>query len=138
MTTEKELPWFPGYEFQEFIYQSFLILPTPVEIAASPGATVTAKKWAKGDFLQGQAFNSGGEGKYTLGATLQFDSGPDLKLDVSIKGNKGIGHAPGTFEATGTGIEGLLKGASYALYGWVFPEEPIANNAARVLRVSGI
>ena len=135
MTTEKELPWFPGYEFQEFIYQSFLVLPTSVEIAASPGAAVTAKKWAKGDFLQGQAFNLGGEGKYTLGATLQFDSGP--RLDISVKGDKGIGHSPGTFEAIGTGIEGPLKGAIYALYGWVFPEEPITNNAARVLRVSG-
>ncbi|WP_297324638.1 hypothetical protein [Nitrosomonas sp.] len=53
MTTEKELPWFPLYEFQEFVYQSFLVLSIPAEIAANPGAAVTAKKWAKGDFLQG-------------------------------------------------------------------------------------
>lgn len=134
MTIEKELLWFPLYEFQEFVYQSFLVLPTPAEIAASPGAAVTAKKWAKGDFLQGQAFQ-GAENTYTLSATLQFDSGP--KLDVSIKGNQGIGHSPGTFEAIGTGVEGPLKGAIYSLSGWVFPEEPITNNSARVLKVCG-
>ena len=134
MNIEKELPWFPLYEFQEFIYQSFLVLPTPAEIAVSPGAVVTAKKWAKGDFLQGQAFQ-GDKDTYTLSATLQFDSGP--RLDISVKGDQGIGHSSGTFEAIGTGIEGPLKGAIYSLYGWVFPEEPIINNAARVLKVSG-
>lgn len=121
MTTEKELPWFPGYEFQEFIYQSFLVLPTPAEITADPGATVPPRNGLRVIFYKARLLNSGGEGKYTFGATLQFDSGP--RLDISVKGDKGIGHSPGTFEAIGTGIEGPLKGAIYALYGWVFPEE---------------
>lgn len=136
MATETELTWFPLYEFQEYIYQSFLVLPTPAESAAAVGTAVTAKKWAKGDFICGQALSAGGrKDQYILNGTLQLDSGP--KLDISVKGNQGIGHSPGTFEATGTGIEGPLKGVIYSLFGWVFPEEPITNNAARVLPVRG-
>jgi hypothetical protein len=85
MTTETELVWFPLFESQEFIYQSFLVLPTSTESAASSGAVVTPKKWAKGDFLQGQAFNSG-EGKYTLNGNVQFSSG--ITLDIYVKGIK--------------------------------------------------
>lgn len=58
-------------------------------------------------------------------------------FEVSVKGNQGIGHKPGTFEATVTSKEDSLKGVIYSLFGWVIPEEPITHNAARVLRVCG-
>jgi hypothetical protein len=66
MTTETELQLFPLYESQDYSYESFLVLSTPAENMADAGAAITAKKWAKGEFLCNQAFNSGGEGRYTL------------------------------------------------------------------------
>jgi hypothetical protein len=135
MNTESTLPWFPLFEFQDFLYQSFLVLPTDAETAAAPGSAVNARKWAKGEFLCGQAFVDGGGEKYSLKATLQF--APNVELAVSITGDQGLGHAPGTFEGTGTGMDGPLKGTVYAITGWVFPEEPVTNQAARVLRVCG-
>jgi hypothetical protein len=52
-------------------------------------------------------------------------------------GGLGSGNAPATFEATGTGTEGITKGAIYRLFGWVFPEEPVVQGAARVLSIRG-
>jgi hypothetical protein len=136
MTTNTDSSWFPLFEFQDYIYQSFLVLPMPEENAASPGATVTAKKWAKGDFICGQAFGGvGGSGAYSLDGILRFKPGVELK--VSAKGFNGSGNAPASFEATGTGTEGPTKGAVYSLVGWVFPEEPMGEGSARVLMIRG-
>jgi hypothetical protein len=136
MVTDANSSWFPLFEFQDYVYQSFLVLPTPEENSASPGTAVTAKKWAKGDFICGQAFGGvGSPGPYTLNGILRF--APGLELNVSAKGVNGLGNAPAPFEATGTGTEGATEGAVYSLIGWVFPEEPIVNQAARVLRVCG-
>lgn len=132
MTTDTD-SWFPLFEFQDWIYQSFLVLPTPEENDALPGTAVTAKKWAKGTLLCGQAFKVA-DG-YTLDGTLSFRPGVELK--VSAKGALGSGNSPATFEATGIGTEGPTKGAIYQLAGWVFPEEPIQNGAGRVLSVRG-
>lgn len=125
--------WFPLFEFQDWFYQSFLVLPKAEEDSALPGTAVTAKKWAKGTLLCGQAFKTA-DG-YTLNGTLSFQ--PGVELVVSAKGTLGLGNAPATFEATGTGMEGPTKGAIYQLVGWVFPDEPIQNDAARVLSVRG-
>ena len=125
--------WFPLFEFQDWTYQSFLMLPTPEEDAALPGAAVTAKKWAKGTLLCGQAFVDG-DG-YKLDGTLSFR--PGVELAVSARGRLGNSGSPGTFEATGTGTQGPTKGAIYQLVGLVFPEEPIQNNAAKVLSIRG-
>ena len=125
--------WFPLFEFQDWIYQSFLVLPTSQEDTAVPGTAVTSKKWAKGTLLCGQAFKTA-DG-YTLDGTLSFQTG--VALAVSAKGTLGSGNAPATFEATGTGMEGPTKGAIYRLVGWVFPVEPIQNGAAKVLSVRG-
>ncbi|MDD5580702.1 MAG: hypothetical protein PHY16_15660 [Methylobacter sp.] len=136
MTTDADLSWFPLFEFQDYIYQSFLMLPTVEENSVSPGASVTAKKWAKGDFIWGQAFgNVRGKGQYSLNGILRFS--PELELSVSVKGMNGSGHAPAPFDAMGTGTEGAAKGAIYSLVGWVFPEEPIVNQAVRVLQGCG-
>jgi hypothetical protein len=125
--------WFPLFEFQDYSYQSFLLLPTAEQDQAAPGAAIDGKKWAKGTLLCGQAFDTGGG--YRLDGTLSFR--PGIELAVSAKGALGKGDAPATFEATGTGIDGPLKGAIYELVGWVFPELPIANAAGRVLSVRG-
>ena len=125
--------WFPLFEFQDWIYQSFLVLPTPEENDALPGTAVTAKKWAKGTLLCGQAFKT--DDGYTLDGRLSFR--PGVELAVSAKGTFGSGNAPATFEATGTGTEGPTKGAIYQLVGWVFPELPIVNAAGKVLSVRG-
>jgi hypothetical protein len=132
MTTDTD-SWFPLFEFQDWMYQSFLVLPSDEENDALPGTAVTARKWAKGDFLCGQAFKTA-DG-YTLDGTLSFR--PGVELSVSAKGALGVGNNPAPFEATGTGTNGPTKGAIYQLVGWVFPENPIKNNAARPLSIKG-
>jgi hypothetical protein len=132
MATDTDL-WFPLFEFQDWIYQSFLILPTTEGDSALPGAAVTAKKWAEGEFLCGQAFNT--DGGYTLDGRLSFR--PGVELEVSVKGTRGLGNAPASFEATGTGMKEPTKGSLYQLVGWVFPDEPIRNGAAKPLSIRG-
>jgi hypothetical protein len=125
--------WFPLFEFQDWMYQSFLVLPTEEENDAQSGTAVTARKWAKGDFRCGQAFRTA-DG-YTLDGTLSFR--PGVELTVSAKGTLGTGNNPAPFEATGTGTEGPIKGAIYQLVGWVFPQKPIHSGAARPLSIKG-
>jgi hypothetical protein len=134
MTPDANSLWFPLFEFQEWTYQSTLLLPTAEETAAASGGAMTAKGWAKGTLALGQAFTAP-NGGYTLGGVLSF--APGITLSVSARGVRRSGNAPATFEATGTGTEGITKGAIYELVGWVFAEEPIVNNAARVRGVRG-
>jgi hypothetical protein len=125
--------WFPLFEFQDWTYQSSLVLPTPAEKNAPPGGAVTAKKWAKGTLLCGQAMKT--EDGYTLSGRLVFR--PGLELAVEGRGSLGAADSPASFEATGTATSGPIKGAVYQLVGWVFPQTPIENGAARVLAVQG-
>jgi hypothetical protein len=126
--------WFPLFEFQDWTYQAFLLLPTPLEDAAAAGGAVSARKWSRGDLMCGQAFAA--TDGYTLSGTLVFAE--DLQLDVVASGTSGRGTAPGTFLATGTGTSGKLKGMVSELTGWVFPELPSSSDsAARVLSVRG-
>lgn len=127
--------WFPLFEFQNWAYQSFLVPPPTEEndVLTDTGTAVTAKTWAKGKFLCGQAFNN--SDGYILTGTLSFR--PGIELHISAKGALGSGNSPATFEATGTGMEGHTKGAIYQLVGWVFREQPIQNDAGRVLSVRG-
>ena len=133
MATDAESTWFPLFEFQDWVYQSVLVLPTSEEDAAAPGAGVTAKKWAMGLLFLGQAIGNS-EG-YILGGRLEF--APGIELEVSAKGTLGSGNTPASFEATGTGTGEKTKGAIYQLTGWVFPEQPIVQGASRVLSVRG-
>ena len=41
----------PAFEFQDWVYQSFLVTPVAAEWSAAPGTEVTAKKWAMGKLL---------------------------------------------------------------------------------------
>lgn len=127
--------WFPLFEFQDWQYQSYLILPKSEEKEAPPASVVTAKKWAKGSFNCGQAFKEGDEG-YTLGGKLVFREGVELEVDA--RGLKGVGDQPGTFEAAGYGTQGPTKGALYKLSGWVFPRLPMpTTGASRPLIIKG-
>jgi len=124
--------WFPLFEFQEWSYESFLLLPTESERGAPSGAAVTGRKWAKGDLLCGQAFRTS-EG-YSLDGTLSFGNG--INLSVSVRGALGTHDRPATFEGTGSGTDGPVKGTIYRLVGWVFPGA-IQNGAARVASIRG-
>lgn len=137
MATNANSSWFPLFEFQDYVYQSFLVLPTPEEDSASPGTAVTAKKWAKGVFICGQAFGTS-EG-YTLNGVLRFESNLEQKpeLEVSIKGVGGEGSNPASFEGTGIGRDGVTKGAVYALVGWAFRDEKQTGPGGSIKRVCG-
>ncbi|MGH8547997.1 MAG: hypothetical protein ACRERU_05255 [Methylococcales bacterium] len=69
------------------------------------------------------------------GGRLSF--APGIELEVSIKGALGSRNTPATFEATGTGTEGLTKGAIYQLIGWVSREQPVINQGGKVPSVRG-
>ncbi len=113
MATDTDSTWFPLFELQDWTYQSVLVLPTSEDNAAAPGAGVTAKKWANGSLFLGQAFEAPEEGYNLPGGRLEFAPGADL--EVSAKGTKGSGNAPASFEGTGIGTVGPLKGAIYQL-----------------------
>ena len=103
----------PAFEFQDWTYQSFLLLPTADESSAAPGAETTAKKWAMGK-LQLSDSPAG----YAANGFLDF--APSVQLRVRVKFVPGIDDTPATFEASGIGEEGVTKGAEYQLIGWAF------------------
>lgn len=133
MTTATNPTWFPLFEFQDWTYQAFLLLPTALEDAAAAGGAVSARKWSRGTLMCGQAFTA--TDGYRLTGTLVFK--PGVELAVVASGTRGRGDAPGTFVATGTGTGGPLKGMVSELTGWMFPDLPIVNAAARVLSIHG-
>jgi hypothetical protein len=128
-----EATWFPLFEFQDWLYQSYLVLAQPADEAAEAGATVAAKKWSIGALLCGQAFTAEGA-RYALSGTLRFPSGAELA--IRAQGQLGLGDGPASFETTATAT-GDLAGMVSELVGWVFPELPITNGAARVSSVRG-
>ncbi|MGZ8212934.1 MAG: hypothetical protein ACXWTP_00330 [Methylosarcina sp.] len=137
MGIQKQNSWFPGFEFHDYQYQSFLILPTTEQDSVPPSNEVNAKRWAKGQFICGQAFNSG-EG-YSLDGVLRFESNSAQKpeLKVLITGTCGEGKNPASFEGTGTGIDGPTKGAIYSLVGWAFRDEKQTGPGGSIIRICG-
>lgn len=109
MTTE----FIPAFEFQDWLYQSFLV-PTADASAAALGADVAAKKWAMGKLTLSDSPDG-----YEANGFLDFDPLP-VKLKVSVRGVPGNGEVPATFEATGIANDGAAKGAEYELTGWAF------------------
>ena len=104
----------PAFEFQDWNYQSFLILPTPDEGKAQPGSSVTAKKWAMGKLTLSDSPDG-----YEANGFLDFGSG--VRLEVKVNFQPGEDGAPASFEANGIGEEGLAIGSHYHLTGWAFP-----------------
>ena len=107
-----ETNFIPAFEFQDWVYQSFLVLPTPEQAKAAPGTEVAAKKWAMGKLLLSDGVDGGAAGFLTFA--------PGVQLKVTVKNTPGKGSVPATFEATGVGAEGVTKGAEYQLTGWAF------------------
>jgi len=125
--------WFPLFEFQDYSYQSIVAVAAPLTgTAGAAPPPVTARTWGMGQFACGQAFQSG-DG-YTAGGKLVFKEG--IELAVQIQGTFGKGVEPASFQAVGCAPDGPIKGATYQLVGWVFPES-INNGAGRVLSVRG-
>jgi hypothetical protein len=128
--TESDDLWFPLFEWTKFLYRSFLVLPSDTD----PEGPVVLKEWAKGEFICGQALDDG-DG-YTLSGQLIFR--PGVELAVNIRGRKGRGTGPGTFEGTGTGTSGVTMGAVYELTGLLYPQlQSGAPVAARIGNVRG-
>jgi hypothetical protein len=94
-------------------YQSYLLLPSPADLAAGPGSPVTAKKWAMGRLLLADGPDMGAAG------TLTFAPGVELVVRVTFVPDADGG--PAQFKATGTGEAGPTQGTIYDLVGWAFP-----------------
>lgn len=113
MTSRPDSLFVPAFEFQDWLYQSFLILPTPAEVSAKPGSSVTSKKWAMGKLVLADSPDG-----YAAAGVLDF--APGVQLKVKLKFQPGTDDAPATFEALGIGEEGVTNGAEYQLWGWIF------------------
>jgi hypothetical protein len=129
---QSDNPWFPLFEFTKYLYRSILVLHSD----ADPAGPLVLKEWAKADFQCGQAFHDGDEG-YRLGGGLVLR--PGIELEVNIRGRKGRGTGPGTFEAIGTGMAGVTIGAVYEFTGLIYPAgDPSSSaGAARIASIRG-
>ena len=119
-TASTFVPAFEG----DWIYQSFLVLPTDEESAANPGAEVTARKWAKGEISLADDGGSGASGELILV--------PGVPLNILVSSTPGADGQAAAFTATGTAETGPIKGAVYHLSGWAIP-----NPSGKLDRVSG-
>jgi hypothetical protein len=109
-----------SFGMQHWNYQSFLVLPTDAEQAAPPGATITARTWAKGKLYLEDSVNL----DLSAIGTLEIPTNEGLlKLAVKalLKETELSGAAK--FEAVGQvqELKKIAKGACYALVGWAFP-----------------
>lgn len=94
-------------------YQSFLTLPTEEELAAKPGSSITAKKWAKGKLLLADGVNMEAAGK------LEFLPGVELVINLNF--TPAADGGPAKIEIKGIGRTGPTQGSVYDLTGWAFP-----------------
>lgn len=132
VTAADDTNFIPAFEFQDWVYQSFLVLPTPEQMKATPGTDVAAKKWAMGTLLLSDSPDG-----YRAAGFLTF--APGVRLKVTVHGTPGKGNVPATFEATGVGTEGATKGAEYQLTGWAFrgPDGKVESVRGSVRAVRG-
>lgn len=125
---EDFIPAFEG----TWSHQSFVVTPSPAELAAPPTSPVTAKKWAMGNLKLEDCKGM------TATGTLTFATGAELHVDVRF--TPGAGGAPAAFTGTGVG-SGPLAGIEYELSGWAFPpaagQPPEARGAIRSVRGAG-
>lgn len=118
-----------SFGMRNWEYQSFLVLPTDAESAAQPGATVNAKKWAKGSLYLEDAVDD----KPDAVGVLEFPTDQGL-LKLAVQALLEQGTEPAKFEAIGEVKENAnpAKGACYALVGWAFQDED-----GRVAKITG-
>lgn len=136
MTSNASTIWTPQLGMQNWIYQSFLILPTESEEATPPGSVVTAKKWAKGHLYLEDRVDTG---KPDATGSLIFPTKEgEIKLNVTATVEKGTDSA--RFEATGEVKDAVLaKGAFYTLVGWALrgKDDKVVTIHGSVLAVRG-
>lgn len=113
MKTNTHLPTgTPAFGGQTWNYQSFLVLPTPEEMAAAAGTAITSKKWAKGTLRLTDGPDASAKGNLTFQ--------PGVELEVSVQTKPDLEEHRFVFEATGTGTTVPLAGCINRLAGWVF------------------
>ena len=133
MSNDSRVPWFPLFEFADFTYWTYVVLPEAEELMGMLGGPVTAKFTSIGSVTFGQAFKEAGD-KYRVSGWIEA-SGRRIEIDAT--GSLRPDATPATFEATCTTADGDRKAVQCELAGWVFPDEPIQSGAARVLSIRG-
>ena len=106
-----------------WVYQSFLILPTDSEKQSPAGASITARKWAKGKLHLEDAIDLP-PSPDVVGSLVFPNSDGNITLNVKAFVEKGI--SPVKFEATGevkNASSPQINGAMYKLSGWAFRGE---------------
>jgi hypothetical protein len=121
--------WFPLFEFQKYLYRSYLLEP----LEADPGGPVSLREWAKGELACGQAMNRG-DG-FSVSGTLSL--APGVTLAVELEGKKAATGTPARVTGKGTGLEGPTAGALYELSGLVHPAPSRDPGAAQVASIRG-
>jgi hypothetical protein len=134
MPSDSPGPWFPLFEFADFTYWTFLVLPEAEELMGLSGGPVTAKSSSIGSISFGQAFKEAGD-RYRVSGWIDTSGRP--RIEVNATGALRSGGTPATFEATCEEVDGENRRPVCELVGWVFPQEPIQYGAARVLNVRG-
>lgn len=122
--------WLPLFEFQDFLYRSYLLEPS----VNDPGGPVSLKDWAKGKLACGQATRSGTD-RYTVHGTLAL--APGVILAVTLGGKLSATDVPSTMEGEGACLEGPAAGALYRLTGLVHPASSTSLGAAPVASIRG-
>ena len=134
MPSDSRAPWFPLFEFADFTYRTFLVLPEAEELMGLLGGPVTAKFSSIGSISFGQAFKEADD-RYRVSGWIDTSGRP--RIEVNATGQLRSDATPATFEATCEEADGEKRTVVCELVGWVFPQEPIQSGAARVLNIRG-
>lgn len=124
MTSNSSSVWTPSFWMHNWVYQSFLILPTDLEKQSPAGSTsITARKWATGKLHLEGAIDPP-PAPDVIGSLVFPGSKGGITLKVKAFVEKGI--SPVKFEATGE-VQNTsspeINGAMYKLLGWAFRGE---------------
>ena len=133
MPSDSRAPWFPLFEFADFTYWTFLVLPEAEELMGLMGGPVTAKFSSIGSISFGQAFKEADD-RYRVSGWIDTSG---RRIEVNATGQLRPDATPATFEAACEEVDGEKRTAVCELVGWVFPQEPIQYGAARVLNIRG-
>jgi hypothetical protein len=134
MPNDSRAPWFPLFEFADFTYWTFSVVPEAEELMGLLGGPVTAKFASIGSISFGQAFKEAGD-RYRVSGWIDASGRP--RIEVNATGELRPAVTPATFEATCEEVDGEKRTTVCELVGWVFPQEPIQYGAARVLNIRG-
>ncbi|MEP0914749.1 hypothetical protein NDI45_28005 [Leptolyngbya sp. GB1-A1] len=119
MTSNSAPVWTPSFAMQNWVYQSFLILPTDPEKESPPGSSITSRKWAKGSLYLETGVDPS-PAPDAVGILVFPTPRGDIKLNVKAFVEEGV--SPVKFEATGEAKSDSAEtnGATYQLLGWAF------------------